>query len=367
MPFRFRPMGVAVALVALGCNHAEPFGVGHYPPGGPFSTANPRQLTWNPAMDRWPSWAPDESELFYSYESIAGGSRAYCLAALPPDGGSRTLDFCLSPPGHQDSVDALELPTANSRRLAYQRATSGIDQIAPYHQFLLLAPLSNPRSTTTLQEFPYFGPNGPVELALDVVWVDSTQLIYVAGTDLYLARCLECPPDTVEVGLNLVSLDLRSSPPGRSDLTGTEGANSLALSPDSLAVYYTLMGDTRVYRRELFGGLTTLAHDFGGLGIARDVQVAGNLLVAVVGGRVSYLIDPLAGPLQRDDGGFLYAVDLRTGVESNISFGRYLFRHPALSPSGIRLAAEARQVAFDPVTFDTTVAPTADLWLLEQP
>ena len=122
-------------------------------------------------------------------------------------------------------------------------------------------------------------------------------------------------------------------------LPGSDQASSVAVA-GSDTVYYTTNGDSRVYRLVLSTEAITVVHDFGLAGIARDVQVAGGRLVAVVGGSVSFDNDPLIGPVQRDGGGTLYLVSLATGVQRALTSGVELFRHPALSPAGDRLVTE---------------------------
>jgi len=119
-------------------------------------------------------------------------------------------------------------------------------------------------------------------------------------------------------------------------------------------IFYTLGGDSRVYRRGLSTGEVAVAHDFAAAGIARDVHVVGNRLVAVVGGDVSFAYDSVLGyDVQRDRGGSLYLVDFTTGAETPLPGGTPPLRRPALSPSGKRVVAEA------------AAAGVADLWMFD--
>ena len=100
-------------------------------------------------------------------------------------------------------------------------------------------------------------------------------------------------------------------------------------------IYYTLSGDSRVFRQTLSTGAVTVVHDFGAAGIARDVHVVGNRMAAVVGGRVAYGIHPSFGPTQWDSGGVLHVVDLPSGTDATLD-GPGLFRRPQVSPCRLR-------------------------------
>ena len=145
--------------------------------------------------------------------------------------------------------------------------------------------------------------------------------------------------DTLRWGQEIVKADWGGPVPVFAMLPGSDQASSVAVA-GSDTVYYTTNGDSRVYRLVLSTEAITVVHDFGLAGIARDVQVAGGRLVAVVGGSVSFDNDPLIGPVQRDGGGTLYLVSLATGVQRALTSGVELFRHPALSPAGDRLVTE---------------------------
>src|SRR3989442_1672413 len=159
--------------------------------------------------------------------------------------------------------------------------------------------------------------------------------------------------DAVPTGLELVTMDLSAPIPVLDTLPGTDQASSVAVA-GSDTVYYTRNGDARVFRLVLSTGATTVAHDFGGP-IARDVQVAGTRLVAVVGGAVSFSYDSNLQPVQRDGGGVLHLVDLTSGMDVTLTDAALAFRHPALAPSGTQLVAEL-------VTGRTT-----DLWAVSLP
>ena len=135
---------------------------------------------------------------------------------------------------------------------------------------------------------------------------------------------------------------------------------SLGDAPETIV--YTLAGDSRVYRKELATGATTVLHDFGTSGIARDAVVQGNRLLAVVGGFVTFTVDPTAGLTQFDLGGPIYQVDLATGQQLQLPDGAVprVFRHPVISPTGA-VAAEGYAVR------GSFVERVADLMLYPAP
>jgi len=150
-------------------------------------------------------------------------------------------------------------------------------------------------------------------------------------------------------------------------IPGTENASGVSPGATADQIYYTVSGDSRVYRRTLSTGVIDVAHDFGAAGLARDVHVVGNRMAAVVGGRVSYGIDPLFGPTQWDSGGGVHVVDLQSGADVTLD-GPGLFRRPQLSPSGAGLVVEVYPLILsgdNPP--DTVVSRRSDLYLYGLP
>jgi hypothetical protein len=178
-------------------------------------------------------------------------------------------------------------------------------------------------------------------------------------------RCVEW--DTVTTGLNVVSLDASQPASIPQVIPGTDNASSLSLGANQDEIYFTLSGDARVYRQALSTGAVSLAYDFGAAGTARDVHVVGTRMAAVVGGRVTYGMDPRFGPTQWDSGGVLHVVDLDAGTDVALD-GPGLFRRPQISPSGSGVVVEVDPLLFgigDPP--DTTVSRRGDLYLYGQP
>jgi hypothetical protein len=325
------------------------------PPGvGPLV-----RLTYNTGVDLAPSWLPDGSGFFYTTERLDRPDRDRCLALLPAVGGTMAREICNRVPAADDSVDAFSAAAvAPDGRVAYVRASAPLDvgrPLAPRFYELVVATLAEPHQVTVLRDFPHVGPSGRGhDGAAQPQWLGERALVYVGQRVAYVSPCPRCPPDTIPSGLELVRLDFGGPVPVLSMLPGSDQASSVAVAGGD-TVLFTVNGDSRVFRLVLSTDSLAVVHDFGSGGIARDVQVAGNKLLAVVGGTVSFIDEPAVGLLQRDGGGTIVAVDLSTGTETLVTPVGLLFRRIALNPNGTRLVAEL------------VLGATTDLWLVEVP
>ncbi len=356
---RWRRIALLTALVPAGCAHDGPYVPGAYAPGGPPGVGALVRLTYNGGADLAPSWVPDGSGFFYTAERLDRPDRDRCLALLPAAGGTIAREICNRVPAAADSVDAFSAAAvAPDGRLAYVRASAPLDvgrPLAPRFYQLVVATLADPHRVAVLRSFPHTGPSGRVhDGASQLRWVGDSVLVYVGQRVAYVPPCFRCPPDTIPSGLELVRLDYGGPVPVLSMLPGSDQASSVVVVGRDTVVF-TVNGDSRVFRLDLSSDSIAVLHDFGAGGIARDVQVIRNKLLAVVGGNVSFTNDPAVGPLQRDDGGPIFAVDLTTGTETQVTPAGLLFRHIALAPDGTRVVAEL------------VVGATTDLWLVEVP
>jgi hypothetical protein len=183
--------------------------------------------------------------------------------------------------------------------------------------------------------------------------------------------------DTLRSGLDAVSLSLDETAIAPQAIPGTENASGVSPGSNPDEIYYTLNGDTRVYRQILSTGEVVVAHDFGAAGIARDVHVTGNRLTAVVGGRVHFADDPTLGPTQWDSGGIVHVVGLSDGSDVPLSGPTplELYRRPRLSPGAAEVVAERYPLNLfeirgpdgSLIRVDTVVVRAGDLYLFGQP
>lgn len=367
-PQRLRPLLLLLPL--LGCGHTEPFGT---PPTGtdlPFDAGPPVRLTFNLGPDRGAAWLPDGSGILYSAQQLGRRDNDVCLALLPPGGGSQRQLTCDLAPTGADTVDAIESPApAADGRLAFVAHSSPLGAIPFTSSGIYLGLLSNPAGRSTLRTVPYTIPGGPLHSdASQLRWLTATRLLYLGERVDFMPHCDRCAEwDTVITGLNVVALDV-TQPGGTPQLIpGTDNATGLSVGANEDEIYFTLSGDARVYRQTLSTGAVSVAFDFGAAGMVRDVHVVGSRMAAVVGGRVTYGIDPRFGPTQWDSGGVLHVVELPSGPDVVLD-GPGLFRRPQVSPSGSAVVVEVYPLEIglgDPP--DTLVSRRGDLYLYGLP
>ena len=355
-----RPLNAVagLTLALAGCGHSAAPAAPESGSSRPFAGGSPRRLTFNLGDDRAPAWLPDGSGLLYSLQRRDRPDRDRCLGLLPPDGGRLERTLCDANPAADDSTNVLTepapTPTADGR-LAYLLLGSETIDIAPGYTAVVLGSLDGTAGARVLRTFPYVAPDTVRhDAASQLRWLDATTIVYLAERVGYERPCQGCPIDTLRTGVDVVRLDLSGDVTSLAVVPGTRFASAVARGESADVIYYTLGGDSRVYRRVLSSGTVSVAHDFGS-GIARDVQVVGARLIAVVGGDVSFAFDSALGfPIQRDRGGPLVLVDLASGAETVLPGNALAFRHPALAPAATRLVAEA-------------VDNVADLWMFDLP
>lgn len=368
-PRRLRPLLILLPL--LGCGHTEPFGSAPTRTDQPFDAAPPVRLTLNQGPDRGAAWLPDGSGILYSTQQLGRSDHDVCLALLPPGGGTQRRLTCDLTPTGIDSTDALESPAPSADgRLAFVAANSPINALTPGSAAIVLGSVTDPQARTPLRGLPYTIPGERMHsTASQLRWLGQSRLLYLGERVDYRRTCPVCW-DTLTNGLDVTLLDV--SQPGAlpSRVPGTDFASGVSAGAHEDEVYYTLGGDARVFRRTLSSGTVSVAHDFGPAGIARDVHVMGSRLAAVVGGRVSFGVDPILGTVQWDSGGMVHVVDLGAGTEVVLE-GQGLFRRPQISPAGSAIVAEGYPLIIFPGpevgTLDTLVSPDGDLYLFGQP
>jgi len=336
--------------------------VGTYTPTGPLGNAVPLRLTYNPGADLGPVWLPDGSGFFYTMERLDRSDRDRCLARMAAAGGTIEREICDLTPAADDSVDAYTgIGVAPDGKLAYVRATASLAvgwPVAPHDQQLVLGTLTDPYTVRVLlPSIPYPSPSGRIHQGVaQVRWLSDSSLVYLGQQVSYPSVCMGCAVrDTLASGLEIVRLDFGSGTPVLHVLPGTDLASSVTVGgPDTL--FFTIIGDSRLFRLTLANDSVAVIHDFDSGNIARDVQVAGGRVLAIVGGNVSVIPDSIVGPMQRDSGGTIVLVDPASGTETPL-VPLTQFRHPALSPDGRRIVAESYVGG----------SRSTDLWLLETP
>jgi hypothetical protein len=365
------------ALLALcglgGCGHSEPFGSRDYGTDQPFDPTPPVQLTFNSGHDRRAAWLPDGSAIFYSTQFAGNTEHDICLAELPGSGGRQRSLTCSLRPGGPDITEALESAAPSpDGRLAYLSASSAIGAKIPAEQALMIGLVADPAAYTQVLSVPYTLPGRRTHSGVSQIhWLDPTHLMYLGEAMNVFQPCDACEDDTLRSGLDAVLLNLDGSGAQPQVIAGTDNASGLSPGSNADEVYYTIGGDTRVYRQTLSTGSVTVVHDFGAAGIARDVDVVGSQLAAVVGGRVHFVEDIQYGTTQYDSGGVVHVVNLSDGSDVRLTSPTdpALFRRPRISPSGAQIVVERYplQIVETPITVDTSVQRTSDLFLVNRP
>jgi hypothetical protein len=378
-PATYHALRRLLRLVALGavigCGHSEPFDSRSFDTDQPFDPSPPVQLTLNRGPDRRPAWLPDGSGILYSTQPAARPDQDVCLGELPPTGGRlRALTCDLSPTGI-DLTESLESAAPNADgRLAYVAATSQIGAVTPDEQGLVLGSVNDPATREVLLSIPYTIPGQRTHGGVSQVrWLSSDRLLYLGEAVSIITPCQFCQADTLRSGLDAVWLGTQGGEATPHAIPGTTNASGVSPGSGEDEVYYTLAGDTRVYRQLLSTGAVSQVYDFGPAGVARDVHVVGSRMAAVVGGRVQFADDPSLGPTQWDSGGTLHVVNLQDGTDVTLENPAppMLFRRPQLSPSGSSVLVEGYPLIISPGPFpgsrDTTASRVGDLYLFGQP
>lgn len=329
-----------LAILALvGCSHSE------FPAAGvpdlqqPFGVGEPLRLTYSPGIDRTPQWSTAPLRIMYAFDrgrrpdSLQTG----CVSDMPASGGSRGTEICETDP----TATLAMRPYWPARRAdgstAFVRQWWAPFGLNPAKSDLALQPPDAHTQTLSLLPIPYYSATtARTHYGIShPAWLDAGHLVYLARFENRGSLV------SVSSGAEIVVLDIAAGLNGISVVPGTLYASSLDLHGDTL--YYTLGGDSLVYRRRLTSGVVDTVFDFGALGIARDVRIQNGKLVAVVGGSVSFHSDPTYGMVQDDFGGPIYAADLPAGTPvqiSPLSPPVKLYQHLALSPDGSAVIAE---------------------------
>lgn len=338
----FRRTGRLLALAVLGvlgCSHTEPFGTSPNEADAPFVPGVPARLTYNTDADRSPAWLPDGSAFLYSLRSPESQSEAdRCLGWMGAAGGTLTRVVCERSATRDGRTDVFDWPALSpGNRIAYLHTEAPSPGASVSSAGIYVGTADAPLAATAARTLPFTVADRTYSGVWQLGWVDEARLVMIGTRRVAVTPCDTCDPVLVDVGRDALELDLDTG--AARTLPGTEHATSVVpLSPN--AVLFTLAGDSRIHRLQLADNATTVVYDFGPLGVARDLSVAGSLVTAVVGGQVFVVDDPTHGPVQLDDGGDIYVVDLDTGAAQSLALVDRWFRHPALSPAGDRIVAE---------------------------
>jgi hypothetical protein len=367
---RMRRVGFAAVVAAwgallAGCTHGDLFRAPVFGTTDPYSSAGPVRLTLSAGIDLWPSWLPDGSGILYTSERLDRLDRDWCLAVLPPGGGRITRTLCENTKPGEDSVETFQSASVSpDGRVLFVRSsgparTPGATEKLVRSRGLMMGSIAGPLSAQRIFSIPFTPPGYRTLGDLSQIrWLGPNTIVYRG--DLVATVCvfvsIGCRGVYVQSGIALI-YQILGEAPVRIVLPGTDYASSVAAGESGDELYYTLGGDSRVYRLTLSTYAVSVVHDFGAAGIARDVDVRGTKLVAVVGGPIIFNFNStINAGIQFDTlGGDVHVVDLSTGADTTLAAQGRLFRHPALSPAGNWVVAESKS------------SGSWDLWLLGVP
>lgn len=317
------PRILAALIAALGCAHTDPGAPSDAHNSGAFDSLPPVRLTLNTGQDHWPAWTADGRGIWYAFEDLDRTDHDQCLGELPAGGGTRSVSVCQdAPAAASESLDVVLSPAPHGDRIAWVRINSPIGAELPEGGDIVVAPVSDLASATSVRHFPFSSPSGAVQgFGLDVQWLDDSTLAYVGVQMNYNSLS----HDTTMTGLEVTLVHLSAGANTVSVVGGTTGASSLAVGPTTGLLHFTRDGDSRIFQLQLPDTTATITYDFGALGVARDVRVAGSRLLAVVGG----------SELQ---GGTIYLID--GGVATALTPTGSFWRHPSSRPDGRAFVAE---------------------------
>ena len=241
-------------LFALACGHSDPFTTPPYGTDQPFDPTPPVRLTLNQASDRAPAWLPDGSGILYSAAQSGRADADVCLALLPAGGGTQLQFVCDLSPRGGDSTNAIESPAVSSSgRLAFVKRGSAIDAIGPTHEAITVGTLSDVAGAGEVQPVPYTIPGEARHHVVTVLrWVGDDRLAFVGGTVVYRPPCQGCVLDTLATGLKVAVLDLSAATPAPVAVPATDYASGVSGGATADEIYYTVGGDSRVFRQALF-------------------------------------------------------------------------------------------------------------------
>lgn len=330
-----RPTFLLPLGILAGCLHSDLPEPGSTELDAPFLDIEPLRLTYSPGVDRTPKWSRRDGWIMYAFDEdrLPSGATTGCVGELPLPGGTRGAEYCETDP---QFMGVPFIPGWPAQRqdgsVAFVRRRTGTNLGSPGALDFRNVPAG--LGNEEILPIPFFAGGITHQGVSHINWLDDGHLLFIG---LGIIRSTN---EFTETGLDLLELDIANGLAGVTKVPGTTYASSATLGATADTIYYTIGGDSMVYRRVRSTGVVDTVVDFGGLGIARDVGVEAGRLIAVVGGAVSFGPHPTFGMAQHDFGGPIYMVELPDGTPILVSFGLSTYRHPALAPDGKQIVAE---------------------------
>lgn len=368
---------LTLLLLGAACAHGEPFEAPDDALEGPLAGGEPLQLTYADGGPSAPAWIPGGDTIIYAYPRHGGGfsvDEEGCLAVLSAEGGTIRREICSRTVFATQAEDQFSLPSVSAgRRLAFMhigQATAG-DAV---REAILAAPLDTPSAYTIVRSFPFQG-DAFYLAAEDVQWLGESRIVLLGIAEEELPRpCPTCDPVIVRYP-RAVLLAEAGGAGAITVVPGTLRATSVSAGESEDVIYYTLAGDSRIYRQVLSTGEVMVAHDFGTSIVVRGVHYAAGRIVAMIDGRYSIAEDEIGTLHTSESGGMLQVVTPGAGVaQAVVTPTPMWFRRPALSADGRVIVAEGERLTLNAtgnsvgtiIAYDTVPGPTS-IWRIAAP
>jgi hypothetical protein len=177
---------VVACVLVVGCSHAEPFAPRAPAALPPFSTATPRQLTFNPGSDRMPSVANGLVVFSRTEPTRADGDQ--CVAELPTTGGTLRLLACAHGEVSDAVLDAWLWPAIapDGSRLAYVLQQGQRRSDVPERRALVVAPTDSVEAAVTVATPGFPAPDGTLVNGFrKITWLDAVTLRFIGGLEVF--------------------------------------------------------------------------------------------------------------------------------------------------------------------------------------
>jgi hypothetical protein len=328
---------------------------------------SPRQLTYNLGTDRAPAWLPGDGGFIYSTERLDTPSRHRCLARMAATGGTIDRTDCKDFARSIDSTYSFEWPALRpGGDISFLLVANRVTAVRPGYQSLRVGRLDNPDGSFELMTLPFRVDTAYYTAILSPRWLDSTRMIFIAG--ILLIGEPPIPTDTFYGGRVVATLDRQNGVTVVNGIPGTDHASSVAATPGSGDFYFTVEGDSRVFRSDLAGSNIQVYYDFGPGQVARDVAVRGDSLLVVVGNRVVLYDFEEVGQVQSDFGDRLRLVDPGSGLDQVVGDAGLCYRRPAFSQDGRTLLVEGYATSDGmPCSLTSAIAAEGNIWIIDLP
>src|SRR6478609_2943925 len=246
----------ALLLTCLlaGCSHSELPVPEDHGTDLPFQPGDPLHLTYSPGNDRTAQWAPDGAHIYYAFDEIkvSAVSWAGCVGPISGTGGRRGAPICETDPSYVTRPAFPTWPTASAGgAVSFWRQIPGAAAL-PGKSDLVIRPVGESSALESVLLVPYFEPvQGRSHQGVAFLqWLGNDSLIFVGQ------GVVKSTNDNVSTGMEIVILDPADGVDGLSPVSGTQWASSVAVGGNNDTLYYTIGGDSMVYRRVRSTGVT---------------------------------------------------------------------------------------------------------------